>query len=186
MTSARRSNQFSISTRDHCYFPRNYFPVFGRHATSDGLGKGAFRDFVKTKEKQQQCVVHAILRGTRRTWCSTLPRFIYLASFSRKKYYGDPQNAKSATQNLWHYRHASATRGRSGFRDSFSKGGFKVFLDALFRPGGTDLAVASVLLVCARTNHKRTVQQREKERERREEREREKERGLSCTGRINL
>lgn len=44
-------------------------------------------------------------------------------------------------------RSQSAARPVGRASETLFKGGFTLFLEALFRPGGTDLAVAGVLLV---------------------------------------
>lgn len=161
MAPTRRNNQFSISTRDHCYFPRDYFPVFSRCLPSSRdksqWEEAAFRE--ESVREDEEYALHAIFPDAR-TWYeapSSCDLHVVFSLFLLLKILERRISTKSATQNLWHHRHAlggSAARPVGRAFETLFKSEFTLFLEALFRPGGTDLAVAGVLLVyCARVNH---------------------------------
>lgn len=162
MVSARRNNQFSISTRDHCHFPRDYFPGFPWSAVVTrqvvmGRQLSARKAYAKTRNTSKRA--SRDLRDAR-TWYeapSSCDLHVVVFLFLLLKILGRRISTKSATQNLWHHRHAlggSAARPVGRASETLFKGGFTLFLEALFRPGGTDLAVAGVLLVYVRATQR--------------------------------
>lgn len=173
---SRCSNQFSISTREITPISR---AIISRSSSSrDESVMVLRREFFATERNYYNAFYTRSFgeRDARDFSMFLFARDSYLAFISLKKknilwrFIEREKMRRRISDIIGMHRR----RSRSGFRDSLSKGGFTVFLEALFRPGGTDLAVASVLLVCARTDHKHIVQRQWQKKKRGRKREKSK------------
>lgn len=117
------------------------------------MGRQLFASEAYAKTKSIADAFHAIFPGTR-TWFeapSSCGLHVFSLSLSLSKNtrraVHKTRKARRRISDIIGMRSQSAARPVGRASETLFKGGFTLFLETLFRPGGTDLAVVGVLLV---------------------------------------